>query len=241
MPALLDVRGLGVNYGPSAALSAVDFVVPKGAVVGILGGNGAGKSTLLRTIAGLVPPSAGTITHRGERIDTMKAYDIARRGICLIPEGRGILPALTVADNLKVAVGDERAVLTATFDRFPVLEQRLDQVAGTLSGGEQQMLAFARSLHERAELLLVDEPSLGLAPKLVDLIETTLRHLHDDRNRTIVWVEQYVSRVLGFADFVYVLGRGRVVWAGEPSELESSVLARSYLGGAAAPGSQRAR
>jgi branched-chain amino acid transport system ATP-binding protein len=229
--ALLDVRGLRVTYGPSVALARVDFVVPVGSVVGVLGPNGAGKSTLLRAIAGLVAPTAGAITHRGERINGRSPHEIARRGICLVPEGRGILPGLSVAENLKIATSDDPQTLQRIFEQFPVLEQRLDQIAGTLSGGEQQMLAFARALSDTAELLLVDEPSLGLAPKLVDLVESTLRYLHDERGRTIVWVEQYASRVLQLADFVYVLRRGRIAWAGEPVELESStVLTASYLG-----------
>jgi branched-chain amino acid transport system ATP-binding protein len=206
--------------------------VPEGSLVGVLGPNGAGKSTLLRAIAGLVKPSRGAIFFRGERIDHLPANAIARRGVCLIPEGRGILPALTVADNLKLALPKERLSVEVVFERFPILRDRLQQQAGTLSGGEQQMLALARAFGERPELLLVDEPSLGLAPRLVGMIERTLRHLHTERGRTIVWVEQYAARVLAVADLVYILGRGRVVWAGEPSELRRSpVLIRSYLGG----------
>jgi branched-chain amino acid transport system ATP-binding protein len=231
VPALLDVRGLRVTYGPSVALSGVDVVVPEGSVVGVLGPNGAGKSTLLRAVAGLVAPAAGAIMHRGERIDGRTPHDIARRGVCLIPEGRGILPGLSVGENLKIATSDDEQTLQRIFERFPVLEERLDQIAGTLSGGEQQMLAFARALSDTADLLLVDEPSLGLAPKLVDLVESTLRYLHGERGRTIVWVEQYASRVLALADFVYVLRRGRIEWAGEPAELEASnVLTASYHG-----------
>jgi branched-chain amino acid transport system ATP-binding protein len=229
---LLDVRGLSVSYGPSAALHGVDLVVPAGTLVGVLGPNGAGKSTLLKAVAGLVKPSAGAVFLRGERIDRLPANALARRGVCLIPEGRGILPALTVADNLKLALPRERSSIHAVFDRFPVLRDRLQQPAGTLSGGEQQMLALARALGDRPELLLVDEPSLGLAPRLVSMVEDTLRHLHSERGRTIVWVEQYAARVLAVADVVYILGKGRVVWAGEPSELRASpVLIRSYLGG----------
>ena len=199
----------------------------------MLGPNGAGKSTLLRTIAGLVEPASGTITFQGESIAGRSASDIARRGLCLIPEGRAILPALSVSENLKVAVPEE--ALGNVLERFPVLGERLDQPAGTLSGGEQQMLAFARAFDEQTRLLLVDEPSLGLAPRLVSMVERTLRHLHSDRGRTIVWVEQYAIRVLGLADIVYILGRGRVVWAGEPAELKASpVLVRSYLGGSVA-------
>jgi branched-chain amino acid transport system ATP-binding protein len=230
---LLDVRGVTVDYGGSLALSGVNFVVPDGCVVGVLGANGAGKSSLLKTIAGLVRPAAGAIFFKGERIDGTPANAVARRGICLIPEGRGILPSLTVAENLKVALPDEPESLRGVFDRFPVLRERLEQPAGTLSGGEQQMLALARAFGERTELLLVDEPSLGLAPRLVKIIEETLRYLHEERGRTIVWVEQYVAHVLAVADAVYVLGRGRIVWAGEPEELRASpVLVQSYLGGA---------
>jgi branched-chain amino acid transport system ATP-binding protein len=229
---LLDVRGLTVAYEGSLALSGVNFVVPEGCVVGVLGANGAGKSSLLKTIAGLVKPTAGAVFFHGERIDGAPANGLARRGICLIPEGRGILPALSVAENLKVALPDEPESLKELFERFPVLRERLEQPAGTLSGGEQQMLALARAFGVRPELLLVDEPSLGLAPRLVATIEEALRYLHDERGRTIVWVEQYVSHVLAVADVVYILGRGRVVWAGEPAELKASpVLVRSYLGG----------
>ena len=234
MPALLDCRHVGVAYGPSVALQGVDLVVPQGTVVGVLGPNGAGKSTLLSAIAGLVAVSSGAVFFRGERIDGMPAHAISRRGVCLIPEGRGILPALTVAENLKLALVQDGAGAARVFERFPVLARRLEQRAGTLSGGEQQMLAFARALNDDVSLLLVDEPSLGLAPRLVAMIEETLRYLHRERSTTIVWVEQYASRVLALADVVYILGRGRVVWAGEPGELQASpVLMRSYLGGSA--------
>jgi len=201
-------------------------------MVGVLGPNGAGKSTLLKAIAGLVRPTSGAIFLDGTRIDHLAANAVARRGVCLIPEGRGILPALTVADNLKLALPRERESVGIVFERFPVLRERLQQPAGTLSGGEQQMLALARAFGERPRLLLVDEPSLGLAPRLVAMVERTLRHLHTERGRTVVWVEQYAARVLAVADVVYILGRGSVVWAGEPSELRASpVLIRSYLGG----------
>lgn len=232
VPPLLEARGLEVAYEQSLALSGVDLVVPDGSLVGVLGPNGAGKSTLLKAIAGLVKPSAGAIFYRGESIGRLRANEIARRGVCLIPEGRGIMPGLTVADNLKLALPRERESLDVVFERFPILRERLQQAAGTLSGGEQQMLALARTFGERTQLLLVDEPSLGLAPLLVGMIEETLRHLHAERGRTVVWVEQYAARVLAVADIVYILGRGRVVWAGEPSELRASrVLIRSYLGG----------
>jgi branched-chain amino acid transport system ATP-binding protein len=232
VPALLETRGLTVHYDSSLALSEVDLVVPEGSLVGILGPNGAGKSTLLKAMAGLIKPSSGAIFFRAERIDHLPANAVARRGVCLVPEGRGILPSLTVADNLKLALPREAASVDVVFERFPVLRDRLQQPAGTLSGGEQQMLALAKAFGDRPQLLLVDEPSLGLAPRLVSMIERTLRHLRTELERTIVWVEQYAARVLALADVIYILGRGRVVWAGEPSELRKSpVLIRSYLGG----------
>ena len=229
MSALLDIRSLGVAYGPSVALDAVELVVPEGCLVGVLGPNGAGKSTLMNAIAGGVRPVTGEIRFDGQRIDQERASTIANRGVCLIPEGRGLFAGLSVADNLRLMLSDDDA-LEGVLRRFPVLREREQQAAGTLSGGEQQMLSLARAFRDDVRLLLVDEPSLGLAPRLVDMVEDTLRDLH--RDRTIVWVEQYASRVLGIADIVYVLGRGRVVWAGEPSELRASpVLMKSYLGG----------
>ena len=234
MSALLDVRSLEVAYDRSLALSDIDLIVPEATVVGVLGPNGAGKSTLLNAIAGLVRPRAGQVVFDGARIDELPAHEIARRGVCLIPEGRGILPALTVTDNLKLAVPDEPESLARVFEHFPVLRERREQAAGTLSGGEQQMLALARAFGRRPKLLMVDEPSLGLAPKLVGVVADTLAHLHAELGRTIVWVEQYAARVLAMADVVYILGRGRIVWAGEPAELRASpVLQKTYLGGAA--------
>ncbi len=231
---LLDARSVEVAYGRSLALTQIDFVVPEATVVGVLGPNGAGKSTLLNAIAGLVHPRAGQVLYDGARIDGLSAHEVAARGVCLIPEGRGILPALTVIDNLKIALPDEPESLARVFERFPVLRERRQQAAGTLSGGEQQMLALARAFGRRPRLLLVDEPSLGLAPRLVGTISDTLAHLHADLGRTIVWVEQYAARVLALADIVYILGRGRIAWAGEPAELRASaVLRRTSLGGAA--------
>jgi branched-chain amino acid transport system ATP-binding protein len=228
---LLEVRGLVVAYGPSVALHGVDLVVPEGSIVGLLGPNGAGKSTLLSTIAGLRRPQQGVIYLRGERIDGLPANAVARRGVTLIPEGRGIFPALSVEENLRVALGEDAAATDRTFQRFPVLAQRRGQRAGTLSGGEQQMLALARAVGRDADLLMVDEPSLGLAPRLVREIVDTLERVHTERGGTILLVEQYATHVLRLADVIYILGRGTVVWAGEPGELRASqALSRSYLG-----------
>lgn len=232
MAPLLELRALHVAYGRSRALDGVDLVVPEGSVVALLGANGAGKSTLLRAVAGLVAPSSGAIFLRGDRIDGRPANEIARRDVCLVPEGRGIFPALTVEENLRVALDDDRDAIGRTTDRFPVLAERLQQPAATLSGGEQQMLALARAVATAPELLMVDEPSLGLAPRLVREITDLIAELHRREARTILLVEQYATHALRLADLVYVLVRGRVVWAGEPGELDASdVLTRSYLGG----------
>lgn len=231
MAAVLDVRGLTVAYDGQAALREVDLAVPPGAMVGILGANGAGKSTLLRAVAGLVAPASGEVRLRGERIDGRAAHEVARLGVRLVPEGRGIFPALTVRDNLRLALGGDLAARDRVLARFPVLADRAGQIAGTLSGGEQQMLALAPAVGFEPSVLLVDEPSLGLAPKLVATVEETLRDLHASSGGAIVLVEQYAAPVLRLADLIYVLARGRVAWAGEPAELRGSgVLAETYLG-----------
>jgi branched-chain amino acid transport system ATP-binding protein len=234
MQSLLDVKQLSVSYGRLRALDGVDLVVPDRALVALLGPNGAGKSTMLRTIAGIVPPAAGTVALRGQTISGRSAHEIARLGVRLIPEGRGIFPALTVADNLRIALEGSSDGVERVAQYFPVLAQRSDQVAGTLSGGEQQMLALARAIGARSELLMADELSLGLAPMLVRTINETLARLHEEEGRTILLVEQYAVHALRLADLVYILNRGRIVWAGEPSELRASrVLVESYLGGTA--------
>ena len=235
MPPLLEVRDLHVSYGRLTALTGVDLVVPAGALVAMLGPNGAGKSTLLKAIAGLVG-GKGEIRVAGERVDKLPANRRAKKGICLIPEGRGIFPALTVSENLKLALngsasegGPERV-----FEEFPVLAERRTQLAGTLSGGEQQMLALARAVGSDPTLLMADELSLGLAPKIVAQINDLLKALHEKDQRTILMVEQYATHALRVADLVYILGRGKLVWAGEPDELRASkVLVESYLGGSA--------
>jgi branched-chain amino acid transport system ATP-binding protein len=232
MSALLQVEDLHVSYGRLPALQGVDVVVPEGSLVALLGPNGAGKSTLLKSIAGLVASGSGSIALRGDRIDKLSAHERARRGVCLIPEGRGIFPSLTVSENLQLAINGTGTGLGRVFEHFPVLEQRRQQLAGTLSGGEQQMLALARAVGSNPALLMADELSLGLAPKLVAKINDTLEQLHEQEQRTILLVEQYATHALRIADLVYILGRGKLVWAGEPDELRASkVLVESYLGG----------
>jgi branched-chain amino acid transport system ATP-binding protein len=212
----------------------VDLGVPAGSLVALLGPNGAGKSSLLKAVAGLVPARAGRIRLGGEDLTELSAHERAHRGVCLIPEGRGVFPALTVADNLRVALGDDSRAAARVFEYFPVLGDRRDQLAGTLSGGEQQMLALARAVGAEPVLLMADELSLGLAPLLVRTLNETLRRLHEEEGRTIVLVEQYATYALDVADFVVIINRGRVAWAGEPGELRASkVLVETYLGSTA--------
>ena len=233
MPApLLEVEGLSVAYGRISALDGVDLVVPEGSVVALLGPNGAGKSTLLKAVAGLVAAAAGRVLLAGEPLDGVPAHARADLGVCLIPEGRGIFPSLTVADNLDVALSRYGEGMRRVVDYFPVLGERRDQLAGTLSGGEQQMLALARAVGAEPRLLMADELSLGLAPLLVRTITETLERVHEEEGRTILLVEQYATLALRLADLVYILNRGRLAWAGEPDELRASkVLVESYLGG----------
>jgi len=234
MPPLLEVDELTVAYGRLTALDGVNVAVPDGAVVAILGPNGAGKTTLLRAVAGLAPATSGSIRLEGETLEGLPPHRRAERGVCLIPEGRGIFPALTVADNLEVALGGDGERAGRVFEFFPVLGERRSQLAGTLSGGEQQMLALARAVGSAPKLLMADELSLGLAPMLVATINDALRRLHEEEGRTILLVEQYAAHALALADFVVILNRGTVAWAGEPDELRASkVLVESYLGSTA--------
>jgi len=232
--ALLEVRGLRAGYGRTEVLRGVDLTVPEGATVVLLGANGAGKTTLLRTIAGLVPIADGRLRFRGEDVGRLPAHRRARRGVCLIPEGRGIFRRLTVRENLMVQA--DAGGLPAAVDRaaalFPVLGERLDQAAGTLSGGQQQMLAMARAFVTGAPLILADELSMGLAPVVVDDIFAALGALRGE-GRSLLLVEQYVERAVAVADYVYILGKGSIVFAGEPAECTAGAVFARYLEGAA--------
>ncbi len=232
--ALLEVRGLRAGYGRTEVLRGVDLTVPEGATVVLLGANGAGKSTLLRTIAGLLPTTAGRIRFRGEDVGRLSTHRRARRGVCLIPEGRGIFRRLTVRENLVVQaeVGGLAPAVDRAADLFPVLGDRLDQPAGTLSGGQQQMLAMARAFVTGAPLILADELSMGLAPVVVDDIFAALGALRRE-GRSVLLVEQYVERALSVADYVYILGKGNIVFAGEPAECTAGAVFARYLEGAA--------
>jgi branched-chain amino acid transport system ATP-binding protein len=232
MPPLLRLRGVEARYGRFVALQNVALIVPEGSVVALLGPNGVGKTTMLRTISGMLPPTAGEIVFGGERIDGRPDYAIARLGLAHIPEGRSIFPALSVRENLLMAAyaGTADGSLKRVYELFPVLEQRRDQEAGTLSGGEQQMLSLARAVVTRPRLLMVDELSLGLAPRLVGQLFETLQKIRDE-GTTILLVEQYVRYALRLADIVVILHKGRIGFIGEPGELAHEMkLVEAYLG-----------
>ena len=233
---LLEVDDLSVRYGPLVALHGVRLRVEAGEIVTVLGANGAGKSSLLGAVAGLVPAAAGRIVFDGKPIANMPAERVVRLGVALAPEGRRVFPRLTVADNLRLGAAARRdrdgiaADRARVLELFPVLEERLWQSAGTLSGGQQQMLAIARALMSRPRLLLLDEPSLGLAPIVVDQIFALISRLRDE-GTTILLVEQNVHRALDLADRAYVLATGRVEVEGTAKEVRaSSDVERAYLG-----------
>jgi branched-chain amino acid transport system ATP-binding protein len=233
---LLVVDGIETFYGSIQALRGVSFKVPAGSIVTLLGANGAGKSTTLKCISGLVPAVRGTVSFRGQRIDRLPCETIARRGISHVPEGRELFPELTVLENLRMgayARTDRRAV-GAALERvhacFPILAERRTQLAGTLSGGEQQMLAIGRSLMAEPVLMLLDEPSLGLAPMLVEEIFAIIRTIHAG-GTTVLLVEQNANKALSIADYGYVLETGTIALAGNSQQLlRDDRVRRAYLG-----------
>jgi branched-chain amino acid transport system ATP-binding protein len=234
----LEIRGLSVRYGAIQALHGIDLVVEKGEIVTLIGGNGAGKSTTLRTISGLIRPTSGSIHFEGRSLAGLPPHKILRLGIAHAPEGRGIFPELTVDENLAVGAYARRDHAEIAKDReralelFPRLRERLRQGAGTLSGGEQQMLAIARALLARPRLLLLDEPSLGLAPQLVLTIFKIVREINE-AGATILLVEQNAHMALHVAHRAYVLEVGRIVMSGPASDLAASdEVRKAYLGGA---------
>ena len=237
MPPLLRLHGVEARYGRFVALSGISLIVPEGSVVALLGPNGAGKTTMLRTISGMLPPAEGRITFDGKRIDGKPDYKIARMGLAHIPEGRGIFPGLTVRENLMMAtyqVGEGNGSLRRVHELFPVLQKRKGQTAGTLSGGEQQMLSLARAVITNPRLLMIDELSLGLAPRLVSQLFDNVTAIRD-AGTTILLVEQYVRHALRLADIVVILHKGRMQFIGEPGELEHEErLVESYLGSSGA-------
>jgi len=236
MPALLEAHRVEAQYRWTKVLHSVDFAVETGGITTILGANGAGKTTTLRAVCGMIKTS-GEIRFDGQRIDGRATEDIVRLGIAHVPEGRGTFVNLTVEENLRLgAYGRrERGGLVEDFARvyqyFPVLRERRGQTAGTLSGGEQQMLAVARALMLRPRLLLLDEPSLGLAPLVVREIFRIVRTINRDEGVSVLLVEQNAAIALGLADHAYLLETGRVVMSGAASELQKDEsIRRSYLG-----------
>ena len=230
LPAL-QLSAIHAGYGRTAVLRDVSLEVPKSQVVALLGPNGAGKTTLLRAASGLLRPSSGTIVVGGVDMTKAAAVKRARAGVCLIPEGRGIWRNLTVRENLRLQVPPwaTRADIGAAVEMFPVLGERINQTAGTLSGGQQQMLALARSYLASPAVVLLDEVSIGLAPKIVDEIFEALRKLADT-GVALLLVEQYVTRALAMADRVVLLDRGQVAFTGVPRELDEQAVLRRYLG-----------
>jgi len=231
----LELHGVSVSYGGLQALRDVSMVVPLGAAVALLGANGAGKSTALRAISGVIRAERGRILAGGQRIERRPAYRIARMGVVHVPEGRGIFPSLTVRENLLMAssaMGGATDPVEEGTGLFPVLGNRLGQVSGSLSGGEQQMLALARALMAKPKLLMVDEISMGLAPLIVGQLFDTLRE-RVAAGTSLLIVEQYVEAALGMADYGYVMDKGVIVDVGEPADLRRRGLISAYLGGAA--------
>jgi branched-chain amino acid transport system ATP-binding protein len=235
MAALLEIRGLAAGYGGIVAVKSLDLDVAEGEIVTLIGSNGAGKSTTLRAISAIVRPRAGTIRFRGEAIERKKPHEIVKLGVSQVPEGRGIFSRLSVMENLQLGGYQRRdrditLDLARVFDLFPRLRERLHQPAGTLSGGEQQMLAIGRAVMARPALLLLDEPSMGLSPILVETIFSTIAQIRA-RGATILLVEQNAALALEVADRAYVIESGAIVLQGTGAALANDdSVRRAYLG-----------
>ena len=233
---MLELNGVDVCYGPVQALRGVDLVVNDGEMVALVGANGAGKTTTLRTISGMLNPTAGTITFDGERIDKLPPWKVIEHGVAHLPEGRALFTDMSVLDNLRLGAwtggGDRsfRRRVDEVMDHFPILRERSRQAAGTLSGGEQQMLGVARALMSAPKLLIVDELSLGLAPKIVAQLFEILTSINAD-GTAVLMVEQFVHMALTHAHRAYVLAKGTVVMSGDARELrDRPELLAAYLG-----------
>jgi branched-chain amino acid transport system ATP-binding protein len=229
---LLELRGIRIAYDGVEVVHGVDLNLAHGEVLGMIGPNGAGKTTVLRTICGLVRPTAGTVTLEGEGLIGLAPERVARLGVALVPEGRQVLKTLTVAENLRLATRDEApALMEHTLERFPILRGRANQRADRLSGGEQQQLAIARALLGGPKLLILDEPSLGLAPKMIDAVYELLQSLRK-QGMTMLLVEQNAARTIDFSDRCVVLSGGKVRARGSREELQRNPdVLQAYLGG----------
>ncbi len=233
---MLKLEGVETYYGNIKALTGVSFEVPDRSIVTLLGANGAGKTTTVRAISGLTPATAGSIEFDGKRIERMKPDHVMRLGISLVPQGRLLFSELTVAENIELGAysrSDKSGIKADTdkaYEQFPILKEKRDQEAGTLSGGQQQMLAVARALMSRPKLLILDEPSLGLAPLIVEEIFRTIRRIRDE-GTAILLVEQNANMALGVADHGYVLESGQVVLSGTSAELlRDPQVQQAYMG-----------
>jgi len=228
---MLDLRNITGGYGDTSVLRDISIEVPASSVVALLGPNGAGKSTTLRMAAGLLRPKQGSVAFDGVDVTRLGPYQRARRGLCLIPEGRGIFPSLTVRENLVMQVDKrhQRGAFERAIDTFPVLGERRSQIAGTLSGGEQQMLALVRAYVANPKLVLIDEASLGLAPLIVDAIFEFIERLADE-GTSLLLVEQYISRALALASVVYLLNQGEIVYSGTAEGLDEDTVFALYAG-----------
>jgi branched-chain amino acid transport system ATP-binding protein len=235
VPPALELRDIHAAYGRIEVLHGVSFTVPSGSVFALLGGNGAGKSTIHKVASGRVEPTSGCVHVAGVHINGADPDAIARAGVCTIPEGRGVFPNLTVNENLKMMTYKGglrmRDVEERAFTRFPRLRERRKQLAGSLSGGEQQMLAMARALVTEPSLLLLDEISIGLAPIIVGQLYDLVRQIRDE-GISILVVEQFAQTALKVADYAAVMAHGEIMHVGEPKDIEDEVSA-AYLGGAA--------
>ncbi|WP_201568592.1 ABC transporter ATP-binding protein [Psychrobacter sp. JCM 18900] len=234
---VLEVRNLESAYGPVMALRGVSLEVPEGKVVTILGANGAGKTTLMKTISGVINPRKGAVWFHGERIDGTEPDRLVKKGLSHVPEGREVFPFLNVAENLAMGAYTRRDKseiqrdVEMIYEYFPILKNRRTQAAGTMSGGQQQMLAIGRGLMSRPSLMLLDEPSLGLSPLLVQEIFAIIRRLNKEQGVTILLVEQNARVALAAADYGYVLETGRIVMAGSADKLmHSDDIKEFYLG-----------
>lgn len=228
---VLRLDAVSAGYGRTTVLRSITIEVAPASVVALLGPNGAGKTTTLGVASGLIRPQAGTITLGSFPATGLTSYERSRRGLCLIPEGRGIFRSLTVKENLLLSIPPWRKGASAerAYEAFPILAQRKGQTAGTLSGGQQQMLAIARAYLSDPKVVLLDEVSMGLAPIIVDEIFESLKVLAR-AGVSLLLVEQYVKRALALADRVYLLNRGEISFAGTPSELDEAELTGRYLG-----------
>jgi branched-chain amino acid transport system ATP-binding protein len=230
---ILSIRNLEVRYGPALAINGISLDVMPGQAVAIVGTNGAGKSTLARAVSGLVPVTSGQILFDGVDITKTPAHKVRQLGLVYLPEGRGIFPALTVTENLRLAAcllprSERKAAVASGRELFPSLMRRSSAIAGTLSGGEQQMLSLCRALILSPKLIVADEMSLGLAPQLVDQVFESLRVLRDAKV-TILLIEQFIHRALAFSDVALLLSRGECAWSGSTENAKDEIVTR-YLG-----------